>query len=53
MEEKIVLELAKIALQSYFQYLRIINLTEEQKEKFYQETKKEFDQNNPLNLKDL
>jgi len=46
-------ELAKLALQSYFQYARMSGMTPEQMEQTYQAEKMRFEQNAPETLGDV
>lgn len=46
-------ELAKLALQSYFQYARMSGMTPEQMEQTYQAEKMRFESNAPETLGDV
>lgn len=49
----IVSELLKIALTGYFTMAKQAGLSEEETLKVYQDSKKEFDANNPADLADV
>lgn len=49
----LVSEAAKIFLQGYFTMARQSGLTEEQTRELYNETKKEFDENDPDQLESV
>jgi hypothetical protein len=51
--ELILVEMAKIALQSYFNYLRLLGKTEEEIQKLYDKEKMEFFKNHPSKLPDV
>ena len=49
----VLIELAKLAVQSYFTYTRLAKLTEEETNKLFFEIQKKFAENDPANLPDV
>lgn len=49
----LAVELAKLGLQTYFRAAAMANMTDEQLEAFYQETKMAFEKNRPELLVDI
>lgn len=49
----VLVEGAKLALQSYFNYMRLAGASEEEKEALYQSEKATFEANKPSDLPDI